>query len=318
MRWQNKALVQRLCAGLPFGSEAVYYALQRTFGSMRHPPDPLPNFRDLARIAAELRRLGFSLENKRVMEVGSGRRLDMPIGFFLLGAASVVTFDLHRYQKDSLVMATLREMATRKDEIISLFEPLTGKAPVAERLSAIQTARSTAELLDIARIDYRAPADASTTGLPSGSIDLQFSYTVFEHIPYGTLLAILRECSRLLSPAGLACHHIDLSDHFAHDDPSVSFINFLGFEEKEWATYNDNQFAYQNRLRLPDYERLYRDARHNSLVWQSWVDQRSLDEIARGFPLAETYRGAPHETLATVVLRVTSRASDLHDEATAP
>lgn len=308
MKWQNKALVQRLCAGLPFGSEAVYYALQRTFGSMRRPPDPLPNFRDLVRIAGELRELGFSLEGKRVMEVGSGRRLDMPIGFYLLGAASIATFDLHRYQKDSLVMATLREMATRKDEIISLFEPLTGTAPVAKRFSALQAARSTAELLDIAGIDYRAPADASATGLPSGSIDLQFSYTVFEHIPYETLLAILRECSRLLSPAGLACHHIDLSDHFAHDDSSISFINFLRFEEKEWAKYNDNQFAYQNRLQVPDYNRLYQETGHQILGSRAFQDARSLDALAAGFSLASPFVGMAPDILATTVFRVTSRA----------
>jgi hypothetical protein len=89
MTWKQKALIQRACASLPLGNEALYYFLQRKFGSLRHDPDPLPNLREAAGIAADLAGQNAPVEGLRVMEVGTGRRLDMPLAFYLLGAASV-------------------------------------------------------------------------------------------------------------------------------------------------------------------------------------------------------------------------------------
>ena len=38
----------------------------------------------------------------------------------------------------------------------------------------------------------------------------------------------------MLSPQGLALYYIDLSDHFSHDDHSISAINFLQFSDEQW------------------------------------------------------------------------------------
>lgn len=73
MDWKRKATIQRMCAKLP-AKDAVYYFLQRRFGSLRHAPDPLPNLKAAGEIFAEMREIGFSPAGKRVMEVGTGRR----------------------------------------------------------------------------------------------------------------------------------------------------------------------------------------------------------------------------------------------------
>ena len=155
---------------------------------------------------------------------------------------------------------------------------------------------------------YRSPADAAHMDLPDGGIDLQTSYTVFEHIPGPVLAAILREANRLLSKGGVACHHIDPSDHFSHEDPAISAIHFLRYSEAEWDRYAGNQFAYHNRLRTHQYRRIYEECGHEILQWKEIVDSRSLAEIRGGFPLHEEFRPLAPEILSTVVVRAISRA----------
>jgi hypothetical protein len=98
-----------------------------------------------------------------------------------------------------------------------------------------------------------------------------------------------------------------LSDQFALADRSISRAHFLRFSDAEWAAYSDNQFAYHNRLRAADYERLFREAGHEIVDWVTRIDDRSLREIAAGFPLADPFRGLPPEMLAVDTVHVVSR-----------
>jgi SAM-dependent methyltransferase len=308
MNWKLKAAVQRACAALPLGREAVYYSLQRTFGLLGDPDRPFMMQRATALMATELRAHGFDLRDKRVMEVGTGWRVDMPIGLHLCGVRSIITYDLHRYLKPRLVMSAVAALARDRRVVSDTFRDLADPAEVEQRLDRLARASNIRELFRLMGIEYRAPADATRSGLPSGSVDLHMSFTVLQHVPYAVLVDILREASRVLSPTGVACHHIDLSDQFAQADPSITRSNFLRFSDDEWATYSGNQFAYHNRLRVADYERLYRDAGHQIVSWVTEIDDRSRKELANGFRVAERFRGLTPEVLATDTVRAISRA----------
>ncbi len=263
--------------------------------------------RAAAEIFTEMGELGVAVAGKRVMEIGTGRRLDMPVAFYLCGAASVDTFDLNPYLRQELVMASVGEILRGREEVLRILGPVAGADALAARLDTLASVRDLAGLSERTRIRYHAPADASRTQLAAKSIDIQFSYTVFEHIPGPVLEAILRESSRLLDDGGIACHHIDPSDHFAHEDKSISMIHFLRFEEREWSKYNDNQFAYHNRLRRSDYDRLYAAAGHEIFFNRPFLDQPALAELRNGFPLASPFQGRDPEDLCTLVYRVYSR-----------
>ena len=309
MNWKLKAAIQRSCAALPAGQEAVYYSLQRIFGSLRRPVNPIPMWEEAVSIVSDLQAAGFDIHGARVMEIGTGRRLDMPIGLFLCGAASILTVDLHRYLKPDLALQSLRTLAEHREKLRALFLRVTGAAELDERMESLIRAATFQEFLAAARIEYRSPADAAHMDLPDGGIDLQTSYTVFEHIPGPVLAAILREANRLLSKGGVACHHIDPSDHFSHEDPAISAIHFLRYSEAEWDRYAGNQFAYHNRLRTHQYRRIYEECGHEILQWKEIVDSRSLAEIRGGFPLHEEFRPLAPEILSTVVVRAISRPS---------
>ena len=115
MNWKLKSGIQRICAALPVHREAVYYALQRSFAGLRIRPDPLEMLKECARLVAHLREAQVSVAGARVMEVGTGHRLDMPLGFYLAGAASTITFDLHRYLKPAMVMHALERIRTNEN-----------------------------------------------------------------------------------------------------------------------------------------------------------------------------------------------------------
>ena len=275
---------------------------------MRRPPDPFIMLNWLTEVLEDLHRLGFEWTGKRVMEVGTGWRAQMPLFFYLLGAGRVDTFDLHRYLKEELTLGSLQMLLPREAEAWKLFEPWVEYSGWKARWDALPSVATLEDFFRVTGIHYHAPVDAAHTDLPDHSIDLHFSYTVFEHIPGPVLVSILREASRVVKTDGIICHHIDPSDHFSHFDSSISQINFLQYTEAEWSRYNDNQFAYHNRLRIGDYEQIYRDADQDVMLLTPRVDARSLQLIKDGFPLAEPYRAETPERIATTVVRICSRA----------
>jgi hypothetical protein len=308
MNWKLKSFIQRSCAALPFGSEPLYYAIQRNFGNLRRAPDPKRLLSGVATLEETLQRHGLSFNGKRVFEVGTGRRLDMPIGFFLLGAKSIVTVDLHRYLRSELVAEALEQIRAGRAAILAMFEPLAAsQSELNQRLDQLCRVAALDDLVRLIRLEYQAPADAANTNLPDASIDLHVSYTVFEHIPANILEDILKESSRLLGRDGVALHQVDMSDHFAHSDPTLSMIHFLRYSGQEYAKYNDNQFAYCNRLRADAYDGIYERAGHNIIGREPHINAQCRASLDAGFPLAAEFAGIDKDIVATTVVRYLSR-----------
>ncbi len=307
MNWKVKAAIQRTCGMLPAGSETVYYGLQRTFGTLRRPTPPTSMIEEAASLSSWLTQAGLSLRDARVMEVGTGRRLDLPFGFFLAGAGAIHTFDLHRYLKPQLVQGSLNFIQAQRTLVENILAPVIDAQSLSMRLDKLKKARGVDEAMSIAGIQYYAPADAARTNLPARSIDVHTSYTVFEHVPGNVLREILVEARRLLAPGGVVLHHVDPSDHFAHDDPSISSINFLQFSEDAWRNLAENQFAYHNRLRADSYKTLFEECGYEVLRWDEALDLRALALLEQGFPLHPQFRDIDQRTLCCSVLRVLAR-----------
>jgi SAM-dependent methyltransferase len=282
----------------------MYYKLQRTFGSLSRPGPFWEMLKASADMISWLREAGIPLDNARTMEVGTGRRIDMPLGFYLCGAKSVDTYDLHSYLKSELVQQSIGILRGHPEKAIEILGGVTNPQEIAARLEKLRSANDAASAMKAAAIRYHAPTDAATTGLPASSIDVQISYTVFEHIPGPVLRKILTEARRILSPNGVVLHHVDLSDHFWHEDPSLSPIHFLQFSDKDWDHHANNQFAYHNRLRVTQYRQIFEDCGFEILRGEETVHQASLESIKNGFPLDDQFKGTAPEVLACIVFRV--------------
>src|SRR5437868_4761554 len=104
MRWERKAIFMRACASLPKGA-AIYRFGQKKFG--RLTSNPASRIPDQIRLARWLLEEGFDIEGRVFLEVGTGHIPIIPIGFFLSGAGSVITMDLHRRLDISLLRESL-------------------------------------------------------------------------------------------------------------------------------------------------------------------------------------------------------------------
>jgi SAM-dependent methyltransferase len=281
-----KAAVQRGLGFLPQG-ERLNYLFQR------HVAHSLPAGesvfrRKFARAEQHLRAYqehgpGKPPADAVFWEFGVGWDLAIPLSFAALGVGRQVLVDIRPSARVELV----------NDSIAHLdLEPVQSLAELEGRFG----------------IEYLAPRDARATGLPGQSVDFVSSTDVCEHVPEDDLAAIFRECHRLLRPGGGFSCRIDLQDHYAYFDSSLSKYNFLRYSDGAWRLVN-SPLHFQNRLRAPDYLRLVRDAGFEVIVERpSGPSEDGLEELRR-LPLAPRFRnGYTPEELGVTVLSFVARA----------
>jgi SAM-dependent methyltransferase len=259
MHFLLKSLIQNSVAVLPSSlGQPIYYGMQRRFGALRQV-DYYEHLRRASEVATVLHEQGLPLD-RRFLEVGTGWVLGTPIGLWLAGAAEVVTVDLHHYLKEELVLGLLAYVVDHQRELLPLY-PWADPAELQRKCQVLAACKSLADLWAAVPIRYTAPADATYLALPAASIDYHYSTNVLEHVPKAVLAGILAEAKRLLRPDGHLVHLVDLSDHFAHDDHRLPAVHFLRFRPSIWSALAGNRFMYQNRLRLPQYQQLFKAPR---------------------------------------------------------
>lgn len=235
------------------------------------------------------------------LELGTGWFPITPIGLALSGAERVVTIDLQDLLEHERVVATLERYGRMiASETISV----GGPNPLGRIEAVLDQAASLGarELLAELGIESRL-ADARRTGLPSASIDLICSNNTLEHIPRDILVDILAEFRRLLTPDGVMSHHIDLADHYANFDSSITVYNFLRYSDRVWPLFN-NDLQYQNRLRVSDYRDIHAEA-----GWRITDEDNTSAplEVLRSIRVADRFRSYCDEDLAVYATWMTSR-----------
>jgi len=270
----------------------------------------------MARIPAQIEmarwilEMGGKVEGKAFFEIGTGHCPIVPIGFFLCGAEKVVTVDLYRRLDFGILEKSLVWMAGKRDKIYGYYDgvanpQITQITQIIERMNLIERLKHKPEkLLFEANIVYLAPTDAANTNLPDGSIDYHISTTVFEHIPGKDIELILKEAKRILKKDGIAIHFIDLSDHFQHQDKSITSINFLRYSEEEWNKIAGNEFAYCNRLRVSDYLALFEGAGFDVCRQELQEDKEAREATRDGFVVDKKFREYKADDLCVTGLRV--------------
>lgn len=311
MNWKLRAELLRAFDALP-GGNAVYQFLQSRFGYFHRRPGFIAGRLSRQKeLASRVIDHGGRLEGAHVVEVGTGWVPLAPLGFWICGAARVTTFDLNPFLIPSLVTHCCRWIADHRDEAAAIWRGLCTEGDVLEKIEIISQLKDRPEeLLKVAGIDYRAPADAATSDLPDASIDIHYSGNVFEHIPPESLCRILGEARRILRPGGLAVHFVDPSDHFAHNDPSISRINFLQLDEAQWRRYYDNRYSYLNRCHDSDYREMFERASLKLLSCGFDVDERARALLQQGFPLAPAFRHKSVDDLCRQSLIYVAAARD--------
>lgn len=301
MNWKQKAMIQKLIASLPSKlSYAVHYQFQRRFGGLRAVDPTQEHLVGAMTIANYITRHGGKIESKTFLELGPGRRVNLPLALWLCGASRIIAVDLNPYLKSRVVFENIAYLQRNEKRVASILGEYALRPIFRERFQQLLHAPSNLQdLLRMLNIEYLAPADATHLELPDESIDYYLSYNVLEYIPAEVLKRTLLEGWRLLKPSGLHLHSIDFSDWFAVSDHSISGIHFLKFSEEEWRHYAGNRYMYQNRLRVDDYVSALEESGLKILTVDSVIDQRALLELKSGFRVDEQFAGKSRETIAT-------------------
>ena len=105
---------------------------------------------------------------------------------------------------------------------------------------------------------------------------------------------------------------VDLHDHYAYADPRISVYNFLRYSDRTWNAIN-SKLHHQNRLRAPDYIRLFGEAGMTIARAETTVPP-DADERLRQLRIAERFvRAYTREELAGTILFITTIRSRRRD-----
>jgi hypothetical protein len=258
--WVIKAVIQKLISFLPF-KHNINYLFQRYVTKGVRLTDEFiidrathafSHFHYFRKYHSEIRSFSF-------LELGTGWYPVVPVMMYLFGADLIYSVDISSHIKKKNFRQLLIELVKYLDN--NKTNPIVGylNQDRTEQLRELL-------LLDLPVETYLEKlcikllvTDARKLPLPDNSIDLITSNNTFEHIPSGILKEILKEFKRIAKKNSIMSHFIDMSDHFAHLDKTISIYNFLQFSEKKWKLI-DNSIQPQNRLRINQYRNIYKEA----------------------------------------------------------
>ena len=297
MRWQWKARIQRLLSTVPAGN-SLYYLLQRHV--TRTLPQSIAKFHEVFDIEARHVRAYEEFSDRPLREAvffqfGAGWTMAGPLTFYGLGVEQQILVDIRRLIRPWLINHSIELLANPEFR-----SRLQRDVP---SLSSRHANAVVSELQARYGIDYRAPADARSTGLPAGSIDCVTSTNTLEHIPREDIAGILKECFRILRPGGLMSFQVDYQDHYSYFDRSVSVYNFLRYSDREWQQFNPS-LHYQNRMRHADYLSLYANAGFEVLEDAPFTGTPADRKFIESLQLDARFQGRSPEELAIRTSRI--------------
>lgn len=296
-KWILKAVVQKGISFLPM-KHRINYLFQKhvTKGvqlSDAYLSDRLGHFRQ--HFSFHQRYAEPGMGQPVVLELGTGWYPVVPLCFFLCGAAHIHTIDISRLTDREKLRTTIARLL----DWIDAGKPDADIRPDIQRLKALRALHDEIDRLGLDEIFKRLHitywvADARHLPMPPQSVDFIVSNNTFEHVYPGILADILRAFRRVLRPGGVMCHFIDMSDHFAHLDHSITIYNFLRFSARTWQ-WIDNDIQPQNRWRITHYRALY--AELGWPVTDELLRPGHLPDLRR-VPLADEFSGISPQDLA--------------------
>jgi len=189
----------------------------------------------------------FSLKEKAVLEIGSGKFFTHALGLFLCGCNEVVSIDKFRQlNPEAMKLAMSKVVLARR-----FLSPHVTHDQFVERMNLLKQTHFELEELDSLGIKYVAPFDLIESNDFEEDFDIILSYAVLEHVPPHETELLLEKSLKALKPGGYCIHFIDLEDHrYSENDP----FHFLA-SEQTWS--DENCFTRGNRLRFSLWKLLF-------------------------------------------------------------
>jgi hypothetical protein len=303
LNWKYKAVLQAILSVMPFG-ESINYKLQKINKS--HDIKNIDNYigGNCIETFNKLSKYGFNIKGSTILEVGTGWNPIFPILFWLMGADKIYTIDHVRHVRVAQVKNTLTRIKKLLPLISTSFS--ISMDELNSKLKCINTDNDLVPLLESMNIEYIAPSDASRVNIPNNSLDLYFSYAVFEHVPEKVVKDITSEALRTLKQGAFYYNHIGLHDHYVSFDSKISKVNFLKYPEFIWSILAKNKITYLNRLRNSEFKHIIKNSGFEIVAVDASIDKADL-EILKNIKLAKKFKKFDVEDLATTATTIIAK-----------
>ncbi len=301
MRWQSKCLLDTCKGVVPFRDQLRVLK----YRVVPFTPDAGKDAWTIEQGLTQVEWIGsgIRLEGASVLEIGSGWQPIIPMLFSLAGVGKVYLTDVNRLCVPASFQAALVSIRQHKPAILERLR-LSGRK--FDQAVAWDPGTRLEEGFKRLRFEYLAPCDCRSLPLPDGSVDAITSRAVLEHIPAPVINGIFAESYRLLKNGGITCHMIDNSDHWQHQDKTISKVNFLKFTDLFFRWTYLNSLNYQNRLRHPEYLTMLRDRGFAIVRDQRQIDPEALIALEK-LQVAPRFQAFPPEDLAAIASSVLAR-----------
>ena len=260
-KWIAKAVVQKTISYLPFGhsineqfqkwiTKGIYLTEDYFKDRLEHAKNHIDFFRQLKGDAPF----------QTTLEIGTGWYPVVPISLYLSGAERIISIDISTHTNRERLQLTI-EKFLEFHENGTLKNYLNYDPVRIQKLKNLIAKIDKPGFDDIAKqlhIQFTVGDARKLEFIKENEVDLITSNNTFEHIYSSVLIDILKEFRRVVKRDGIMSHFVDMSDHFAHFDKSITVYNFLQFSDGQWKAI-DNSIQPQNRLRLTDYRNIYSD-----------------------------------------------------------
>lgn len=291
--WIIKSATQRFISWLP-ANHRVNEWFQSSFRrSFALPESKFLNKLSEARkylLAYEKNQQGGTKSSLNTFELGTGWFPTIPAAHFLAGVDTAVTFDIAPLPNAErvrimaqLFLSTYQNGALQKVLPEARPERITAFQELLERLDH----EPVAQALHAVGIQFEV-RDGRQTGLSDTSVDLVYSSGVLHHIPVPILRGMFAEFRRIVRPGGVISHRLHMIDQFSFFDRNITPFNSMRYTARQWR-WLDSPLTPQNRLRLPDYRKLFAehdfDLVHEEIgsatrrIWPAYLWHRSFLNI---------------------------------------
>lgn len=306
-----KGTIQKLLGVIP-GGDRIQTVLRRRAGGLADFDEECDSkVADWLLMMGHLKTSGLDIAGAKLLEIGTGWYPTFPLCLYLAGAGRVLTLDLTRHLDSKLLLRLVDRLSVHIDAIAGVSGRHDGE--IFEQLAELSRALHKKTPLDVATqgvVEYRAPADATVTGLAAGSVDAVFSNSVLEHVPPDVIDKLFAEALRILVPGGRMFHSVDCGDHYSYVDRSINQLHYLQFSDEAWQWWN-NKFLYQNRLRAVDYIEKAKQAGFTIELDTSKVREERLEQL-KSIPVAPKFAHYTRDQLAITTVDFIGRTPSAH------
>jgi len=289
-KWILKALIQKMISFLPYSNRLNFWFQKNITKGVELNDE---HFNDKLVHCFDHLQLLDNPDNSICLELGTGWYPIVPIGLFLSGVKKITSIDIDPLCNKERFLITINKFVEwrktgRLENYLSNIDEKRW-----EILTNFSSQNSLVEITKKINLNLIV-GDARRINLDNNSVDFICSNNVFEHIHVDILEDIIIEFRRVLKLGGVMSHFIDMSDHFAHNDSTISIYNYLKFNDKTWKLI-DNSVQPQNRMRICEYSKLFENL---NVKYNYFNIRKGVPQNVKNISIADKYKSMSTDDIA--------------------